>query len=529
MSVANIMPGDEVEVQLVYSEMLIPTEGLYQFVYPTVVGPRYVNSLAQSADSVAQDSSWLNSPYKEEWIKTPYLHQMQRSPSAFSMQVNLSTGVPLAALSCTSHEPKITREGKSSAQVVLQNDVGNRDFILNYRLSGNEIESGLLLYEGAHENYFLLTVQPPARVTAEAIPPREYIFVLDVSGSMHGFPLDTAKGVIANLIGNLKPTDTFNVLLFSGGSKLWSPASLPATKENCDNALDSISRESAGGGTELEAALQTAVKLPRSEFVSRSIVVVTDGYIAEEKSAFTLIHENLQKTNFFAFGIGSGVNRYLIEGVAHAGQGEPFIVTNPSEAAALGDRFRRYIQSPVLTDIHVKFSGFEAYDVEPMIQPDLFAERPIVMFGKWRGAKKGTIEVSGRPAVGLFKKAFDVASTPARSEHAALEQLWARTRIARLSDFSFQQDDPETIRELTTLGLNYNLLTKYTSFIAVIEELRNPTGLAKDVAQPLPLPEGVSDLAVGEPYTSGAEPGLLLLLALAAVMVIAMRKRTQSC
>jgi len=526
MSVANIMPGDEVEVQLVYSEMLVPTEGLYQFVYPTVVGPRYSKSPDEPA---TQETTWLHTPYRDEWIKSPYLHQMQRSPSSFSMQVNLSTGVPLATLSCTSHDPKITRDRKSAARVSLENDVGNRDFILNYRLSGNEIESGLLLYEGERENFFLLTVQPPQRVAAEVIPPREYIFVLDVSGSMHGFPLDTAKGVIANLIANLKPTDTFNVLLFSGGSQLWSPTSLPATKENCDKALDTISRESGGGGTELEEALRRAVGLPRSEFVSRSIVVVTDGYIAEEKSAFTLIHDNLQHTNFFAFGIGSGVNRYLVEGIAHAGQGEPFIVTGPGEAAAEGDRFRRYIQSPVLTDIHVKFSGFDAYDVEPNIQPDLFAERPIVMFGKWRGAKKGTVQVTGRPASGVFQESFDVTSTLSRPEHAALSQLWARTRIARLSDFSFQKDDPETIREITNLGLGYNLLTQYTSFIAVLQEVRNTTGLAKNVAQPLPLPQGVSDLAVGESYASGAEPSLILLLTLAAVMVFVLRKRKQSC
>src|SRR3989454_4267788 len=203
---------------------------------------------------------------------------------------------------------------------------------------------------------------------------------------MHGFPLDTAKQVLENLVRKLKPTDTFNVVLFSGGSRVLSPVSVAANPQNFARALAVIAGETGGGGTELEAALRTAIQIPRSSFVSRTVVVVTDGYIAEEKGAFTLINENLNNTNFFAFGIGGSVNRYLIEGIARAGQGEPFVVTGPQEADAAGKRFREYIESPVLTNVRVSYRGFDAYDVEPGAQqPDLFAERPVIVFGKWRG------------------------------------------------------------------------------------------------------------------------------------------------
>jgi Ca-activated chloride channel family protein len=285
----------------------------------------------------------------------------------------------LADLRSPSHVLNIDRESPSLAHVLLNNDAGNRDFILDYRLSGKEIQSGLLTYEGPKENFFLLTVQPPERIAASEIPPREYIFVLDVSGSMHGFPLNTAKDVLKNLIGRLKPTDTFNVLQFSGGSQLLSPKSIAASPQNVSRAAALIDNLYAGGGTELEAALRTAIQIPRSDFESRSIVVVTDGFIAQEPGVFTLIHDNLKNTNFFAFGIGSSVNRYLIEGIARAGQGEPFIVTKPDEADAAGERFRSYIESPLLTNVRVSYKGFEAYDVEPEIQPDLFAERPVVL------------------------------------------------------------------------------------------------------------------------------------------------------
>lgn len=255
-----------------------------------------------------------------------------------------------------------------------------------------------------------------------------------------------------------------------------------------------------------------------------------DGFIAEERGVFTLIHENLNSTNFFAFGIGSSVNRYLLEGIARAGQGEPFIVTKPEEADAAGERFRSYIDSPVLTNVRVAYRGFETYDVEPEVQPDLFAERPVVLFGKWRGEKQGQIEVTGRSGKGTFAKVFDVKESATRPEHAALPQLWARSRIARLSDFNFGREDEEAAREVTTLGLTYSLLTAHTSFIAVLEEVRNAGGKATDVDQPLPLPDGVSDLAVGNPYGSGADPGFWILLCGAGLLLaIAVRRKATSC
>jgi Ca-activated chloride channel family protein len=258
--------------------------------------------------------------------------------------------------------------------------------------------------------------------------------------------------------------------------------------------------------------------------------VLTDGFIAEERGAFEQIAGNVQNTNVFAFGIGSSVNRYLIEGLARAGQGEPFVVTEPGEAAAVALRFRRYIESPVLTEVAVRFHGFDAYEVEPARQADLFAERPIVVFGKWRGARTGEIEVSGLTPGGRFDERLAVARTTARRENEALPQLWARTRIARLSDYALGVDDAEAVREVTALGLRYSLLTKHTSFIAVLEQIRNPGGTAMDVDQPLPLPAGVSDQAVGGDYASGAEPELLVLLALLVLGYAAatLRQRARS-
>ena len=175
-------------------------------------------------------------------------------------------------------------------------------------------------------------VQPPEHVKAADIPPREYIFVLDVSGSMDGFPLETAKELIRDLIGHLRETDRFNVVLFAGDSRVMAPSSRAATAENVGTAIRMIEQQGGGGGTELVPALRTALGLPRDEQFSRTVVVITDGFIDAEQDTFEVIQENLSRTNFFAFGIGSGVNRYLLEGIAKAGMGEPFVVTKPRQA-----------------------------------------------------------------------------------------------------------------------------------------------------------------------------------------------------
>src|SRR5215207_5487448 len=172
-------------------------------------------------------------------------------------------------------------------------------------------------------------------------------------------------------------------MLFAGGSRLLAPRSLPATPANVNAAIAEIERETGGGGTELGQALDEALALPGNDGVSRTTIVVTDGFISAEASVFEGIRRNLNRSNLFAFGIGSSVNRHLIEGMARAGQGEPFVAIDADEAKEVAKRFQEYVRSPALTDIAIHTEGFETYDIEPLSIPDLFADRPLVVFGKW--------------------------------------------------------------------------------------------------------------------------------------------------
>jgi Ca-activated chloride channel homolog len=518
MNVANVMPGDTIAVELKYTELLVPTDGTYELVYPTVVGPRYST----------KDKATANR--RDRFVEVPYLHEGESSKSEFHLAAKLSTGVPLLDVLCVTHQVLTQRDGPSRAAVTLAaSEVfgGNRDFILRYRLAGNQVSTGLLLYQGRDENFFLMMAQPPRAVTVEDVPPREYVFVLDVSGSMNGFPLDTAKKLMRDLIHVVRPTDTFNVVLFADGARTLAPRSLPASSENLERAVRFIGPQPGGGGTELLAALKRAVALPRTApNVARSVVLVTDGYIDAEKDAFAFIREHLDEANFFSFGIGSSVNRFLIDGVAHAGQGEPFIVTRPEESAKAAAKFRRYIQSPVLTGVRVEFNGFQTYDVEPAKVPDLFAERPIVVFGKWRGQPRGTIDISGTSGKDVYRASVPVGENAIDEQHRALSYLWARARLTNLFDFE-HGEDKDSVAEITSIGLTYSLLTPYTSFVAVHDVVRNADGHAENVDQPLPLPLGVTDLAVGGSVATGAEPELYWLAA-AVVLVLAGLHRAET-
>lgn len=519
MDVANVMPGDNIAIELHYTEMITPSEGVYQFVFPTVTGPRYVNPNQETT----QDS--------DQWTATPYLEDGRTAEGKYDIVVNLSTGVPITDMKCKSHSLNVDFSSETSAQLTLadpEHYAGDRDFILNYKLTGEELSSGLMLYTGEEENFFMLTVQPPERFASEDIPPREYIFVLDVSGSMYGYPLDTAKGLIKDLVSNLRKTDSFNLILFSSDIYQMSPQSLPATRKNIRAAMRLIDEQEGGGGTLLSTALESALATPANENMARNIITITDGYISDEKNVFQIIHQNLNTTSFFSFGIGDAVNRYLIDGIAKAGQGESFVVTDSADAAETASRFRTYIEAPILTDINVSYDGFDVYDVEPAAASTLFAQKPVVLFGKWRGEPEGSIRLTGRTGKEAYQQDISVTGIQPLEANQAIRYLWARSRVERLTDYGCNTRTEDAVKqEITTLGLNYSMITPYTSFIAVTDVIRNTDGTGTDVDQPLPLPSNVSNFAVGG-YTVGSEPADIILAALLAgtgIISLLYRKR----
>lgn len=485
MRVANILPGDEIRVKISYTELLVPRDGVYRFVYPAVVGPRYAGH---------RDA--------ETWVDNPYLPEGEEGEATFGLRAELRSGLPVASLTSPSHRVQVHWLDDRSARLELEEDTShaNRDFVLRYRLAGDGIDQGLLLYPGGEESFFLLMMEPPVRIDPEDILPREYVFVLDVSGSMQGFPLDTAKELMRDLLQGLDERDFFNLLLFAGGNQVLSSHPLPATGDNIRRALELTDTQAGAGGTELLAALERALELPRPADTSRILVVISDGFVTVEARVFELIRERLADANLFTFGVGSSVNRHLIEGMARAGMGEPFVVSDQRRAPDAAARLRSYVAAPLLRDIRVRFEGIEAYDIEPPAVPDLFAERPIVVFGKYRAkntrAPDGRVVIGGRAAGQELEGWVDLEDAVVSKDNAALRLLWARRRIQGLSDLDALSGDEDLGREITRLGLRYGLTTRHTSLVAIDTRVRADGKEIRTVRQPLPLPRGVGVGAV---------------------------------
>ncbi|TMM56624.1 VWA domain-containing protein [Maribacter algarum] len=484
MNVGNIMPKDEITIDIYYTEMLLPVNEEYQFVAPAVVGPRFTDESLKNTES-------FNMPYTTRGISDTF---------DFDMTVAINAGMIIQNINCSSHKVNVRYPDVKTAEIYLSKsneNPSNRDFILNYNLRGNKIQSGLLLYEHEDENFFTYQMEPTKRFVLEDIPAREYLFIVDVSGSMNGYPLDVSKELMRNLLCNLRLTDTFNVQLFASSSTVFSPTPVETNEQNIEAAIRFLSEGQGGGGTQLLSALHEAYKLPRKDLSSaRSMVVITDGYVSIEKEAFELIRRNLDQANVFTFGIGSSVNRYLIEGMAKVSNSESFISTSMTEAQEVAKKFQEYIATPLLTQVKIESQGFDMYDIAPSSIPDVFAARPVVVHGKYHGKASGKIIVTGYQGKKKFRQEYKVSDGHLSNANKALRYLWARKKIAELDDYKklFYEDIKDSV---VALGLKYSLATNYTSFVAVDESVVNKDGGLKTVKQPLPMPKNVNNSAVG--------------------------------
>jgi Ca-activated chloride channel family protein len=508
MNVANVMPGDTIRVTLRYTEMLVPEELEYEFVLPTVVGPRYISE-KHDTDNPVENA----------------IYERTNVPSYdFDIAITMNTIIPMDKISSKSHKIDIQKINERQQIIKLakgEEKSGNRDFILSYRPAGERIETGLLLHQGDKENYFMLVIQPPKRVVIEDVVPREFIFVVDVSGSMHGFPIEISKAAMEQLLRRMRPNDLFNVILFAAGTNLFSEKSIVATDKNLMDALTFLNKQHGHGGTEIMPALELALNMPHNEGYSKSIVVMTDGLVGVDKKAVNYIRDNLNKANLYSFGIGSSINRFLIEAMALAGAGEPLVITAKEGAEKSAERFMKYIESPVMTDVSIEFDGFMTYDVEPIKPFDLTAERPIIVYGKYEGHPSGTIILRGKTAKQELHVKIPVDKFARMDQSNAIKYIYARNKLKLIemydnfgkNHYNYNYNDNSKLSfedAITEIGMKYNLLTEHTSFVAIDSEIRNASGEYDTVNQPLPNPEGMGSITiaingidVGNQFTGG--------------------------
>ena len=505
--VANIRAGEKVRIEISYVERLKYEDGEYEWVFPMVVGPRYIpgTPIGKAGGGWSYDTDRVPDASR---ITPRVARPGTRAGHDIDVTVNVDSGVALQNLQSKTHDVLTERPSANRAVVRLKDKdvIPNKDFVLRYDVAGAKLEDALLTHRGARGGFFTLILQPPDKPNVEDITPKELVFVLDTSGSMSGFPIEKAKETMKLALAGLNPRDTFNLITFAGDTHILFPKPVPATGENLRRAQEFLASRHGGGGTEMMKAI-TAALAPASTGHLRVVCFMTDGYVGNEAEIIREI-QKYSGARVFSFGIGSSVNRYLLDKMAEAGRGEVEYVSLTDDGSAAAKRFHERVQSPLLTDISVEWGDLPVADVYPKRIPDVFSAKPIVITGRYTGPARRTLKLramyAGRPVT------REIAMNLPASEpnHDVLATLWARTRV----DMLMHDPAANHREEITQLGLNYRLMTPFTSFVAVEETVVTDGGKPRRVDVPVEMPHGVSYDGV---FGSGREADQQIMTAVA--------------
>jgi Ca-activated chloride channel family protein len=507
-SVTNIPPGGKVEIKLSVIELLKYEAGVYEFAFPLVVGPRYIpgnptslgdHGTMPNTDQVP-DASQISPPVAG--VHTAEAH----AGHSVSMEINLAAGVPVGDVESTSHKIFADRTGADSYHIKLAHEavLPNKDFILRYKVAGTGIDDAILTHSDKSGGYFTLILQPPNRPPEKALVPRQLIFVLDTSGSMWGYPLDMAKKTIQRALDNLRKDETFNLITFSGATRILFPEPVPATPENVAQAKAVLAGAYGGGGTEMMGAIRAALgddagkDKPMEADPIRVVCFMTDGYVGNDAAIIAEVKKH-SDARVFSFGIGKAVNRFLLTKMAEEGHGDVEFVTAPGETQAAADRFYERVHSPVLTNITIDWNGLPVTEVYPREVRDLFSAKPIIITGRFTGNPSGKITIKGYQGTGDFSRVIPVDFSSADAGNAALEKIWARRKVEDLMEQDWngiQMGNSAHKAEIIQVGLKHSLATQYTSFVAVEERTVVTDGKPVRMEVPVELPQSVSPLAV---------------------------------
>jgi Ca-activated chloride channel family protein len=497
-SLANIKPGEQIDVTIRYTDSLKFAGGNYEFVFPMVVGPRYIpgTSIDGSPDTdEVPDASRITPPIIPEGM---------RSRHDINVTVEIDAGLPVSNISSPSHQLEIEHsyplQGETQIGEIVSikladiYTIPNKDLIIRYQVSGRETQSTVLTQADERGGHFAIYFIPAVEYKTAEIVPKDVVFLIDTSGSQWGEPLAKCQELMRRFINGLNPEDTFAIIDFSNTTRQLSSSPLPNTPQNRQQAIAYINNLQADGGTELLNGIRTVMNFPPVPLGRvRSIVLLTDGYIGNDNQILAEVQKHLQTGNrLYSFGAGSSVNRFLLHRIAEIGRGTSTIIRHDEPTQELAEKFCRQINNPVLTNIEITWEGEgEAPVIYPTVPPDLFAEQPLVLFGKKPDAISGNLRVSGIAAGGkryekTFHLNFEVSGNP------AVAQLWGRARIKSLMNQMLSYETTSKVEAVTETALTYQLLSQYTAFVAVSDDVRvHPEEEVISMQVPVEMPEAV--------------------------------------
>ncbi|MDH3641588.1 MAG: VIT and VWA domain-containing protein [Gammaproteobacteria bacterium] len=495
--VANIEPGKGIDVDIKYFHTLAYQDGWYSFVFPTVVGPRY--NPPHSKDPIhAVANGERTQPGGGTAAR--YLRPAERSAHDISINVDINAGVTIEDVR-SSHRISTSHHGAETTRVQLANHttIPNRDFVLEFQVAGERMKSKLLTHvdPGSGQGYFTLMMYPPADFERIGRQPMEMVFVLDCSGSMRGRPLTQAKNAVRAALDHLQPEDTFQIIRFSDNASQFGRTPVAATRQNIADARGYLKLLRGTGGTHVLQGVRTALDFPHDPKRLRFVTFMTDGYIGNEAEIIEAVHSGIGDSRIFSFGVGSSVNRYLMERMAKEGRGAVAYLSPSDSARKIMASFFERISHPALTDIQIDWGGMNVADVYPARTPDVFVGRPVVITGKYLGAPDDVIVRGLRDSE---QHSFRIAAGRV-GQNASISKVWARLKIADLGDRQAWESDPydELASEIRNTALEHQLMSAYTSFVAVDASRRTEGRRGTTVHQGVPVPHGVRyDTTVGK-------------------------------
>jgi Ca-activated chloride channel family protein len=502
-SLANLMPGDRVEVKLSYVEPLAWQDGRVRLVFPMVVGPRYV-----PGEVPVPDASNISPPLR---------HPGARPGHDISLRVRADLGAPLAEVTSPSHEIDWAREERAAVVTLARRaTLPNRDFVLELqRDEASQPQTALFLSPDARggETHFMLVAYPPSPEALGERQPLELVFLIDVSGSMSGTSIEQARAALLQGLDRLRPGDHFNIVAYDHAYRWFKPTAVQASAEGLEEGRRFVRGLAAEGGTELLPALQHVLDTPVTPGLTRYVVLLTDGCLGNEDEVFGALERGLRQSRLFTVAIGSAPNHYLATRMARYGRGSFTHIAEVSEVQAQMGRLLDQIDSPVLTGLALRWDGVGAEQVFPDRLPDLFLRQPLVVYGRLPGFARGRVRLSAQSAGAPWEQEIAFAAE-ATAFHPGITTLWARQAVETRMD-AWRRAGSDQERESVRLAvvehaLRYHLVTRFTSLVAVEEVVANPDGTLQQARVPTELPSGWKMEAVVGDNPSGGTADLFL-------------------
>lgn len=461
-SLANLLPGEKVMVTLQYVAPLRYDDGIYTLNFPMVVGPRYVPGSKLAGESQGSGGALDTDAVPDASRITP---PEARSGRDIEVAVRLNAGTVIEDLWSVSHRLEIDRPSSSQMALSLNpmDTLPNKDLIVRWRVSGPVAKAAVLAAGGA----FALMLNPESKDMNTPPTPKEMVFVIDTSCSMNGAPLAAAKRAMTQALQQMNADDTFMLIDFADNVSSFYDGPLAATPNDVRRAIAYLNALPSGGGTNQLAGVRRALGGRHDPRRLRMVLLMTDGFIGNEEEILAETRRLRGDARVFGFGIGSSVNHFLLSRLSEEGRGFYQYIRPDEDAVEAVNRFTRRVARPLITDISIDYGGLDVVDQTPAQVPDLFDVQPLIINGRYRKPGSGTVVLRGKR--GGLPVVFEASVTlPELSTNGrALQMAWARRRIEALGAVQYNIAQPEVVEQITALGLEFHLVTKYTSLVAV--------------------------------------------------------------